>query len=293
MKKLKITVTSVLILVLFLAMTTTCFGAEKIYKGSKSEVDASNIADGYINVRYLNETAKKLKVIIQKGTQKYTYDLNSNGEFDTYPLQMGNGKYKISVFENISNNRYSVKQTVSIDVILKDENSPFLVKNQLVNFSDTSETVKKAKELTEGKTDDIAKLNVIYDYIISNIVYDNEKAKNVKSGYLPIIDEILKSNKGICFDYASVMASMLRSQSIPAKLVTGYSSKLSAYHAWNEVYTDETGWIVLNEMYFDGKDWNLMDSTIASTAKQSRSTRLMEYTNKLINKQYYTKQFEY
>ncbi|HBB29705.1 MAG TPA: transglutaminase, partial [Clostridiales bacterium] len=215
MKKIKITITSVLILVLFLAINTTCFGVEKVYKGSKSEVDATYIDEGYINVKYLNATDKKLKVIIQKDSTKYTYDLNNRGEVDTLPLQMGNGKYKISIFENISNNKYSVKQTVNVDVKLNDENSPFLVKNQLVNFSDTSDTVKKAQELTEGKTDDIEKIGVIYDYIISNIVYDTEKAKNVQSGYLPKIDEVLKSNKGICYDYASVMASMLRSQSIP------------------------------------------------------------------------------
>ncbi len=293
MKKIKITITSVLILVLFLAINTTCFGVEKIYTGSKSEVDATYIDKGYINVRYLNVTEKKLKVIIQKDSEKYTYDLNNRGEVDTFPLQMGNGKYKISIFENISSNKYVVKQTVNVDVKLNDENSPFLVKNQLVNFSDTSETVKKAQELTEDKTDDIEKIGVIYDYIISNIVYDTEKAKNVQSGYLPKIDEILKSNKGICYDYASVMASMLRSQSIPTKLVTGYSSKLSVYHAWNEVYTDETGWIALNEININSNDWNLMDSTVASSGKQSGSPKVMEYTNKLINKEYYTKQFEY
>ena len=147
--------------------------------------------------------------------------------------------------------------------------------------------------MTEGKTDNFEKIDVIYDYIITNIKYDTEKANTVKSGYLPSIDEILKTNKGICFDYASIMASMLRSQDIPAKLVTGYSSKLNVFHAWNEVYTEETGWIKLNEMYFDGFQWRLMDSTIASSGKQSNSPKVMEYTNKLIDSKYYTKQFEY
>jgi transglutaminase/protease-like cytokinesis protein 3 len=167
------------------------------------------------------------------------------------------------------------------------------VSNQLVNYTDNSEAVKKAAELTQGITDPMEKIDVIYDYIISNIVYDTVKAENVTSGYLPVVDEILSTKKGICFDYASLMASMLRSQSIPTKLVTGYSSNLYAFHAWNEVYTDETGWIVLNEIYFDENDWNLMDSTIASSAKQSKLPNVITYTNKLIDKKYYTKQFEY
>jgi len=289
MKKIKIILFALL---MTFALSSIAYGAD-MYKGMESEIDASNAADGYIKVRYLDETTKKLKVIIEKGSVQYTYDLNNKGEYDTYPLQMGDGSYKVRVFENISGDKYATKQTVSINVKLKDQNAPYLVSSQLVNFTDTSETVKKAHELTEGKTTDIEKVDAIYDYVISNIVYDNEKAKTVKSGYLPVIDEILKSNKGICFDYSSVMAAMLRSESIPAKLVTGYSSNLSAFHAWNEVYTKETGWIVLNEMYFDGEQWKLMDSTIASSAKQSNSPRVMEYTNKLIDSKYYTKKFEY
>lgn len=279
-------------LIMILALSSVAYASD-IYKSSKSEIDASNASDGYIKVKYLNETTKKLKVIIDKGTSQYTYDLNNKGEYDTYTLQLGDGSYKIRVFENISDNKYATVQTSTITVKLKDQNAPYLVPNQMVNFNDQSETVKKAKELTEGKTTDIEKLDVIYDYVISNITYDNEKAKTVKSGYLPSIDDILNKNKGICFDYAAVMAAMLRSESIPSKLVMGYTSNLSAYHAWNEVYTEETGWIVLNEMYFDGNQWRLMDSTIASSAKQSNSPKVMESTNKLINSKNYTKEFEY
>ncbi len=289
MKKLKIIIFS---LIMILSLSSAAYGAD-IYKGTNSEIDASKAADGYIKVKYSDETAKKLKVIIEKGSVQYTYDLNNKGEYETYPLQMGDGSYKIKVFENIGGNKYATKQTVDINVKLKDQNAPYLISSQMVNFKDTSDTVKKAKELTKGKATDIEKVDIIYDYVISNIVYDNEKAKSVKSDYLPKTDEILKINKGICFDYAAVMAAMLRSESIPTKLVTGYSSNLSAYHAWNEVYTKETGWIVLNEVYFDGEKWKLMDSTIASSAKQSKSPKVMEYTNKLIDSKNYTKKFEY
>ncbi len=289
MKKLKIIIFS---FIMIFSLSTVVYGAD-IYKGAKSEIDASNSVDGYVKIKYLKETTKKLKVIIEKDSEQYTYDLNNKGEYDTYPLQMGDGSYKIRVFENISGNKYATKQTATIKVKLDDQNAPFLISSQMVNFTDTSETVKKAHELTEEKTTDIEKVDVIYDYVISNISYDNEKAKAVKSGYLPVVDEILNSNKGICFDYAAVMAAMLRSEKIPVKLVTGYSSNLSAFHAWNEVYTKETGWIVLNEMYFDGEKWKLMDSTVASSAKQSNSPRVIEQTNKLIDSKYYTKNFEY
>lgn len=289
MKKIIILIFS---LIMIFALSSVAYGAD-IYKSTKSEIDASNTSEGYIKVKYLNETTKKLKVIIEKDLVQYTYDLNSKGEYDTYPLQMGDGSYKVRVFENISGTKYSTKQTATIKVKLNDQNAPYLISSQMINFTETSETVKKAKELSEGKETDIEKVDAIYNYVISNIVYDNDKAKTVQSGYLPSVDEILKINKGICYDYSSLMAAMLRSESIPTKLVTGYSSNLSAFHAWNEVYTKETGWISLNELYFDSEQWKMMDSTIASSAKQSNSPRVMEYTNKLIDNKYYTKKFEY
>jgi len=293
MKKLKNTFLTIILFSIVLSFNTVIYAADNIFKGAKSEINAAYLDDGYIKIKYLNPTDKKLKVIIQKGTQNYTYDLSNTGSYDIFPLQMGDGKYKVTVYENISGTKYSTKQSVSLDVKLKSANSPFLVTNQLVNYSSTSEAIKKAAELTKDAKTDIEKVSIIYDYIISNISYDTMKAKTVKSGYLPSIDEILFCKKGICFDYASAMAAMLRSQNIPAKLVTGYSSNLSCFHAWNEIYTPETGWIKLNEMYFDGTQWKLMDSTIASSAKQSNSPKYIEYTNKLIDGKYYTKQFEY
>lgn len=279
-------------LIMIVVLSSTAYGAD-VYKGTESEIDVSKAEEGYIKVRYLKKTTKKLKVIVEKNSTQYTYDLNNNGEYDTYPLQMGDGSYKVTVFENISKDKYATKQTLRFDIKLKDPNAPYLISSQMVNFSESYDTVRKAHELAQGKKTDVEKVDAIYDYVISNIVYDNEKAKTVKSGYLPCVDDIINKKKGICYDYSSLLAAMLRSESIPTKLVTGYSSNLSAFHAWNEVYTEETGWIALNGIYFDGEKWRLMDSTIASSAKQSNSSKVVESTNKLIDGKNYTKKFEY
>lgn len=270
---------TVFLVIIMIVLSQTVYGME-LYKGSKSEIDVTNISNGYIKVRYLDETNKKLKVIIEKDSIQYTYDLNNDGDYDTYPLQLGDGKYKVRVFENITDNKYVTKQTIYINVKLSEQLSPYLISSQLVEFSETSEAIKKAQELTEGLETNYEKFNAIYDYVISNIIYDTNKAKNVKSGYLPSIDDVFESNSGICFDYASLLAAMLRSVSLPTKLVTGYSSNVSTFHAWNEVYIDELGWVIL-------------DPTIASAAKQSNSQRVIDYTNKLIDSKYYDKKFEY
>ena len=83
-------------------------------------------------------------------------------------------------------------------------------------------------------TSDLEVVEKIYDFVIGDVKYDKEKADNVKSGYLPDVDETLETKKGICFDYASLMTTMFRSQGIPTKLEIGYTQELK--HAWISTY---------------------------------------------------------
>ena len=84
----------------------------------------------------------------------------------------------------------------------------------------------------------------------------------MEAGYLPDIDSTLSSGTGICFDYAAVMASMLRSLGIPTKLTIGYSA--SVRHAWVDVYIESIGWVE-HAVEFNGNEWRFMDPTFAST----------------------------
>jgi len=135
--------------------------------------------------------------------------------------------------------------------IVKDEEAPFLQSIQLVNWNTKMAAVKKAKELTKKSKSDLDKVTTIYNYVINNITYDNAKAKNVKTDYIPIVDNVLDSSKGICYDYASLVAAMLRSVGVPTKLVMGYSkSDINIYHAWNQIYlADEDKWITIDTTY--------------------------------------------
>lgn len=134
----------------------------------------------------------------------------------------------------------------------------FLRSNQYVNFTADSQAVKKATELTKGKKNDLEKISAIYEFVVTNLTYDKEKAKTVQSGYLPDVDKVLAAKKGICFDYASLMTAMLRSQGIPTKLVVGYTGDV--YHAWINTYIPEKGWVE-GIIFFDGTTWKLMDPT--------------------------------
>lgn len=124
-------------------------------------------------------------------------------------------------------------------------------------------------------------ISSVYNYIITHFTYDYSKASSVTSGYLPDIDEVFTSEKGICFDYAAVMACMLRSQGIPTRLEVGYMKE--QYHAWVSTYIPEKGWIN-GVIRFDGKDWEMMDPTFASTSHSPKKfvTENDNYTTKYI-----------
>ena len=245
----------------------------QVQKNKKAEIDYSNSGDGYIMVRYLEKTSKMLRVqITGPSGATYTYTLKTNGDYEVFPLSDGNGSYKVGVFEQIEGTKYATANSATVAVSLKDEYAPFLRPNQYVNFSKDSNTIKKAAELTKDAKDVYAKVGSVYDFVIKNLTYDKDLAANVKSGYLPNLDKVLESKKGICFDYAALMTAMLRSQGIPTKLVIGYAG--TVYHAWINVYSPETGWIN-SVISFDGKKWNLMDPTFASTGNSG--AEVMKY----------------
>ena len=218
-----------------------------VYKNDKATLDASNTASGYIMVKYTGSVGKIKVQVSKSGSETYTYDLNSSGTYEVFPLSEGNGSYQVKVFENIQGTQYSQAFSQSLDVNITDTFGPFLYPNQYVNFNPASAAVQKGAELSSGVTDQIGVVTAIYNYVINNLTYDTAKAQSVQSGYLPNVDVVLAQKKGICFDYAALMTAMLRSQDIPTKLVVGYTGSL--YHAWINVFLEGQGWVDNVDVY--------------------------------------------
>ena len=240
-------------------------------KSDKAVIDYTDTMDGYVQAQFTASTQKRLKAQVKGPTTTYTYNMTA-GKMETFPLSDGNGKYQVTVYENTTGNKYAVVSSVTFDVALKDEFAPFLHSNQYVDYAVAPKTIAKAAELTKDVADPLKKVEKVYDYVVKNMTYDKQKAAVVTSGYLPALDNVLEAKKGICFDYASLMTGMLRSQGVPCKLVVGYAG--SAYHAWINVWTEETGWVD-GVIYFDGHAWHRMDPTFASSGKQSDA--IMKY----------------
>ncbi len=234
-----------------------------VYQRNGSMIDASNASQGYVMVAQSGVT-NRLKVQIAKEDVRYNYDLNNQGEWEAFPLQMGDGTYTIRIMQNKEDNLYFELFSAQITVTLDSEFAPYLCPNQFVCYDSSSAVVRKSMDLCSNAQTDIEKLAVVYRWITKNISYDTPKAESVQSGYLPEVDAILDSKKGICFDYASVMAAMLRAQGIPTKLVVGTVSERDLNHAWNEVYLQNVGWVTVR-IYFEGNQWQRMDPTFEAS----------------------------
>lgn len=208
---------------------------DKTLKKGGTTIDASHVQDGYIMVKQ-KKSSKRLKFRVSRGDDQVTYDLNGEGDYEVFPLQFGDGTYKLVVYKQVSGNQYSQASSQSLKVELTDPNAPYLCPNQYVWYTEESETVQKSRELCENLSSDSEKVETVYAYVAGHITYDYMRALTVQSGYLPDVDQVLSDGMGICFDYAALMCCMLRVQGIPAQLVIGYADE--AYHAWNSVYVD-------------------------------------------------------
>ena len=206
------------------------------FKKSGVVINHGNSSQGYVMVKY-KESSKRLKVRITLNKKNYDYDLNGSGEFEVFPLQMGDGKYKITVFEEgKQRGKYAQLASTTVSVKLDSPHIPFLYPNQYVHYTAESLAVAKSYEVCEGLTDEKEIVKAVYAFCSRQISYHYARANSAKSGYLPDIDEVVQERKGICFDYAALMACMLRVQGIPTQLVIGYADK--TYHAWNNVLVD-------------------------------------------------------
>lgn len=208
------------------------------------QFDESNLENGVISVRYNEDSDKKLKVkIVKLDTQeKRYYDLEAE-RMESYLLPLGNGSYQISVLKQIEGASYLSAGKIQVELLLKDETSQYLASIQNVEWNSEMASIQLARDLTAEATTDQEKVAIIYDFMVKNFSYDYDKAATVRPGYRTDVEECLIEKKGICYDYAALMACMLRSVDVPTKLVKGYTTRMAGYHAWNQVYLEDSGWV--------------------------------------------------
>ena len=275
MKKL---ITISFILFLF-AVCASSASATDLFTAARSKIDATTASNGFISITYTGRMDKNLKVQITKDNVTYTYDLRKDGRTERFPLQMGNGQYAVTVLENVSGNDFAIIQSARFNVTLRDALAPYLVRSQIVNYTTSSAAVTAGRSAM-GSGTTLDRVDKAYNYVASNMSYDYALAANPPAGYVPNIDSVWNSKKGICYDYSAIMVAILRDQGIPAQLCMGYAYD-NIYHAWIEVYIDKAGTVATGSLKFDGKTYVLMDPTFLSTGAKSKD--VLTYISTLSN----------
>ncbi|MEG1825802.1 MAG: transglutaminase domain-containing protein [Gordonibacter sp.] len=259
-------------------LATAAFNPEGAVSDHDSMIDVSALAQGYVAASANNES--RLKFQVAQGETEYNYDLPGDGTPIVCPLNMGSGTYVFSILQNTSGERYVPINTTQADAAIASEFEPFIRPNLYCSYDANSASVIKASELAAGAQNEGDVLREVYTWIVENITYDTAKAEQLTatSGYIPNPDATLAEKKGICFDYVSLGAAMLRSQGIPCKIVTGYVSPDSIYHAWNLVYLDGR-WTSVR-ISVEANTWTRIDLTFASAGSEKYTGNAKEYTDR-------------
>ena len=231
-------------------------------------LDFSNANRGYVMVNYIGN-AERLQVHVTQpeAPQLYRYDVWSGTGWQVIPLSRGSGSYRIEILEHVEGMFFSNLISHTLEVNISDQFLPFLYPNQHVNFNSRTQAVIKAAEIVADAMDDLHAVELIYQFVINTLIYDEAFANAVIAGdvrfYVPDLDEVLKRGRGVCFDYASLMTAMLRAQHIPTRFITGFIPS-GEMHAWVMIFTKETGWVGVAE--FRGRQWTLVDPTFSAAA---------------------------
>lgn len=208
-------------------------------------INTTSLNQGVVGIQYNLQADKRTRLLIENKNGRYVYDL-MNSKAEQFPLQLGNGEYTISVVENTVDNKYRVVSREKVNLQLADEKNIYLNSIQIIKWDRSMKSIVTAQELTKAAKTDLEKVEIIYDFIVNRVKYDYDKVNKLPVNYVPNIESTFYSNAGICYDYAALFAGMLRSVGVPTKLVMGNTTYVNEYHAWNEVYVEGLGWLIID-----------------------------------------------
>lgn len=261
-------------------VATATFNADAAETSGACSIDTSSVASGYVGASA--QASSRLKFLVACGDATMSYDLPQDGTPIVCPLSLGDGAYQFRIMQNTSGENYVELFSATANVKMTSEFEPFLRPSIYCNFDDGSAAAAQARKLAKNAKTQAEAVEDICDWIVKNISYDDDKAAELKdsTGYVPDPDSTLKSKNGVCFDYASLGAAMLRTLGIPTKIVTGNVSPDGIYHAWIMVYIDGT-W---KSAQFDiePKTWSRVDLTFAASGDDSNVGDGKEYTDRYV-----------
>ncbi|MFD2874941.1 hypothetical protein ACFTAO_01530 [Paenibacillus rhizoplanae] len=125
-------------------------GTAQAANADSSWLNVGQLGQGVIGVSYDVPKDKKMKLMITKDNNSYTYNLYTSKPTETFPLQQGNGSYKVSVLENTTGNKYKVLSSETVSLSMSNVNAVYLSSVQNVKWSSSDKSVQKGSPAYKG-----------------------------------------------------------------------------------------------------------------------------------------------
>lgn len=118
----------------------------------------------------------------------------------------------------------------------------FLGSGRWCRWAKDGALARKAAEIAEAGANKAATISAMNAYVALNVAYDHAKADRLRGGrgYEPDPEDTFESGAGVCSDMASLLAAMLRSVGIRARICIGEADGRG--HAWVEAW-DGARWL--------------------------------------------------
>lgn len=203
-------------------------------------IDMSHVSEGYLLASSLSN--RDAYVILEKDGETQRAYLPTDGRFHVVPITLGDGHYTGRICLRTHEMYFERIIGIEFDVVIAEPLVSFLLPIPIADYNTNTSAVKIARQLYRNTQNNERFIKAVNNWIADSIEYDasllTEKNGTV---YIPDLDRIVAEGTGICSDYASLFAAMLRSCGIPCKIVYGDVTTVEGtyYHAWNLVWLED------------------------------------------------------
>lgn len=214
--------------------------SEMYDRNERRYFNVGEITNGLLDITYNGDLKGIVRVTSEKSTiNHYIFDNDTK----KIGLTDGNGVYTIDTYW-YDGARYVIEDSASFE--LKDGTKEIFSASTInVDYSRSIGLIKAIIDKNKGE-DGAETLDNIFEYI-SEYEYDYDLAEEIIDGevtvYVKSIGETIQTKKGICSDFARVMAASSRVLGIPAKLVYGNYGGRDQFHAWAEINIGDE-WVI-------------------------------------------------
>ncbi|MDE5764111.1 MAG: hypothetical protein K2N49_00705 [Ruminococcus sp.] len=190
---------------------------------------------------------------------------------DDYAQMLNDAYFAVSLYRHSAGSENIQNIGLYEDILLKNVSFYEEAENQLLDYGGNQRIYNLANEITAGLESEYDKAKALEWYFINNdFNYDMDYQKAVGEN---VEDFLFRTQRGVCYEYATAMTLMARAVGIPARYCEGFNmNQLSEGSTENYIVTgrDAHGF---PELYIKGYGWKSFEPTMTpfSAEQEERS----------------------